>query len=74
MKLIKISAMWCPSCLIMNSRINKYLIDKNVEVIDYDYAFNDEVDVMTEYESYFRKLHTPIKRLIAKVGKKDEIK
>ena len=46
----------------------------DLEVIDYDYAFNDEVDVMTEYESYFRNLHTPIKRLIAKVGKKDEIK
>ena len=46
----------------------------DLEVIDYDYAFNDEVDVMTEYESYFRNLNTPIKRLIAKVGKKDEIK
>ena len=42
MKLIKISAMWCPSCLIMNSRINKYLIDKNVEVIDYDYDIDNE--------------------------------
>ena len=37
MKLIKISAMWCPSCLIMNSRFNEYLKDKNIEVIDYDY-------------------------------------
>ena len=46
----------------------------DLEVIDYDYAFNDEVDAMTEYESYFRNLNTPIKRLIAKVGKKDEIK
>ena len=42
MKLIKISAMWCPSCLIMNSRINKYLIDKNIEVIDYDYDIDNE--------------------------------
>ena len=42
MKLIKISAMWCPSCLIMNYRINKYLIDKNVEVIDYDYDIDNE--------------------------------
>lgn len=42
MKLIKISAMWCPSCLIMNSRINKYLVDKNVEVIDYDYDIDNE--------------------------------
>lgn len=42
MKLIKISAMWCSSCLIMNSRINKYLIDKNIEVIDYDYDIDNE--------------------------------
>ena len=26
----------------MNSRINKYLIDKNVEVIDYDYDIDNE--------------------------------
>lgn len=47
MELIKISAMWCPSCLIMNSRVNKILKDINVELIDYDYDLDN--DIVKEY-------------------------
>ena len=41
MKLVKISAMWCPACLIMRSRIAK--IDLNIEQVEYDYDLDDEV-------------------------------
>jgi len=44
------------------------------ELVDYDYQGNDNFDTMTEYEAYFRKEGTPIKRLIAKVGQQNEIK
>ena len=47
MELIKISAMWCSSCLIMNSRVNKILKDINVELIDYDYDLDN--DIVKEY-------------------------
>lgn len=47
MELIKISAMWCPSCLIMNSRVNKILEYINVELIDYDYDLDN--DIVKEY-------------------------
>ena len=45
-----------------------------LEVVNYDYDGKDENDVQTEYEKYFRDLHTPIKKLIAKVGDFDETK
>ena len=45
MKLIKISAIWCPSCLIME-KIWKELQEElpNIEYVSYDYDLDDEVD------------------------------
>ncbi len=37
MKLIKFSALWCPSCLIMNTRVNKIVNEYKLEYIEYDY-------------------------------------
>ena len=37
MKLIKFSALWCPSCLIMNGRVNKIVDEYNLEYVEYDY-------------------------------------
>lgn len=45
MKLIKISAIWCPSCLIMEKvwkNLEKELPE--IEFISYDYDLDDEVD------------------------------
>ena len=37
MKIIKIGAMWCPACIIMNKFWNKIKEEfKNIEFIDYD--------------------------------------
>ena len=43
-KLVVISAVWCPSCLVMSKYIKR--IDEeftDLEVIKLDYDFNDEV-------------------------------
>ena len=43
MKLIKISAMWCPGCLIINKTIKRIKENyPNLEIIDYDYDFDSE--------------------------------
>lgn len=46
MKLIKISAIWCPSCLIME-KIWQDLQEEfnNIEFISYDYDLDDEVEL-----------------------------
>lgn len=44
MKILKFSAIWCPSCIIMTNTINK-LVKKypNIEIINYDYDSEDEL-------------------------------
>ena len=43
MKIIKISAMWCPSCLILNKTMKKIKEEyENIEIIEYDYDFDSE--------------------------------
>ena len=41
MKIIKISAVWCSSCIIMKSRFNEIIKDKDIEVISLDYDIDD---------------------------------
>ena len=43
MKIIKFSALWCPSCLIMNSRINKISNTYKIPIIEYDYDIDEEM-------------------------------
>ena len=43
MKLLKFSAIWCPSCLIMNNVINKIKEEYKLEIINYDYDMDEEV-------------------------------
>ena len=40
--IIRISAMWCSSCIIMKSRFNEIIKNYDIEVIDYDYDFDSE--------------------------------
>lgn len=43
MKLIKITAVWCLSCILMNDRINNVLKDiNNVELTEFDYDDDEE--------------------------------
>ena len=41
MKIIKISAIWCSSCIIMKSKFNDIINDKDIEVISLDYDTDD---------------------------------
>lgn len=43
MKILKFSAIWCPACLIMNSRINKVIKEYNFEIVNYDYDVDEEL-------------------------------
>ena len=41
MKIVKISAIWCGACLVMNKVWNK-LKDKDIELIELDYDMDEE--------------------------------
>lgn len=43
MKIIKIGAMWCPACLIMNKRLKQVEATKHIEIINYDYDLDEDI-------------------------------
>ena len=45
MKVVKINAIWCSACLVMNNNWNKVLKEKDIETISLDY----DVDDIDEY-------------------------
>ena len=47
MKIIKIGAMWCPACLIMNKRLKEIEINYDIEIINYDYDLDE--DIVSKY-------------------------
>lgn len=42
MKIIKISALWCPACLITNKAIDKIKEEMHVEIENLDYDFDED--------------------------------
>lgn len=42
MKVVKINAIWCSACLVMNNIWNKVLKIKNIETINLDYDMDKE--------------------------------
>lgn len=44
MKLISISAMWCPACLIMRPRIQKVMENfPDIAITEYDYDMDEDI-------------------------------
>lgn len=43
MKIVKISALWCPSCLIMSDVIDEVVSEKDMELIKYDFDYDAEI-------------------------------
>lgn len=43
MKIVKIGALWCPACLIVNKSINKIKEIYNIEVEELDYDFDEDI-------------------------------
>lgn len=79
MKLIKVSAIWCPACLVMNNRLNKILKDYDIEVIEYDYDIDEEDVKKLEVGKLlpvliFIKEDKEVKRLIGEISEKELIK
>lgn len=75
MKVVKISAIWCPACLIMNNRINKLKDKYNLDIIEYDYDIDE--DKIEEYNVgktlpviIFIKDNVEVKRLIGEISEK----
>ena len=48
MKIIRISAVWCSSCLIMKSRLNEVANERNIEIEDLD--FDTDASLVDEYK------------------------
>ena len=48
MEVIRISAVWCSSCLVMKSRVNEVANELNIHIIDYDYDI--DVDMVDKYD------------------------
>jgi len=76
MKIIKFSAMWCPSCLIMNSRIEQIKNEYNLELIEYDYDIDsDKVDEYNVGEVLpviiFTDNNKEVKRIIGEISAKE---
>lgn len=42
MKIVKISSLGCPSCIIMNKIINSIKEEYNIDIEEYDYDFEAE--------------------------------
>ena len=74
MKIVKISAVWCSSCIIMKSRFNEIIKDKDIEVISLDYDI-DEIDMYNvgEILPVFIKLENnkEVDRLVGEHSKKE---
>ena len=47
MEVIRISAIWCSSCLVMKSRFNEVASELNIKIIDYDYDI--DTDMVDKY-------------------------
>lgn len=48
MEVIRISAVWCSSCLVMKSRVNEVASELNVKITDYDYDIDS--DMVDKYD------------------------
>ena len=47
MEVIRISAVWCSSCLVMKSRVNEVAGELNIKITDYDYDI--DTDMVDKY-------------------------
>lgn len=78
MRVIKITAIWCSACLVMN-KVWKHVMDKyNIDVLELDYDMNEEE--VKEYHPgnvlpvfIFEKDQKEMKRIIGEMTEKELI-
>ena len=79
MKMIKISAVWCGGCLVMNKIFNDIKKEKTIEIIEYDYDM--DFDEIEKYQVgnilpvfiFMDKNNNEYKRVIGEVKKQELI-
>lgn len=74
MKIVKIGAIWCSSCIIMKSRFNDVIKNKNILVEELDYDLDDiEEYNVTDILPVFIKMDNDkeISRLVGEHSKKE---
>ncbi len=73
--MIRISAMWCMSCLIMLSRLDDLQTTYNLEFEDYDYDFDDitqfDVGDTLPVVLLMDKNNSICEKIVGEVSKKD---
>lgn len=74
MKIIKIDAVWCMSCLIMKSRLNDVIKNSDIDILSLDYDTDDidkynVGDVLPVYIKY--KNDKEVERLIGEHSKNE---
>ena len=79
MKVVKINAIWCSGCLVMNKIWKKILKSKNIETINLDYDMDEaEVkkynvgDVLPVF--IFYKDDKEVKRIVGETSEKELLK
>ena len=79
MKVVKINAIWCSGCLVMNKIWKNILKSKNIETINLDYDMDeDEVkkynvgDILPVF--IFYKDDKEVKRIVGETSEKELLK
>lgn len=78
MKIVKISAIWCSSCIIMNNTLEELTTEYELNIIELDYDYDEEAK---SYEPgtklpvliIFNNENQEIKRIIGEKSKKELI-
>lgn len=70
MKLIRISAIWCPACIIMRPKIEEIIKKYNFESIELDYDIDDVLKYNVDILPVFI-LEDNNKELVRIIGEKD---
>ena len=79
MKMIKISAVWCGGCLVMNKIFNDIKKEKTIEIIEYDYDMDFgeiekyQVGNILPVFIFMDKNNNEYKRVIGEVKKQELI-
>lgn len=79
MRAVMISAIWCPSCIIMRSRYQELFKHLNIDVLEYD--FDEDTEIVSQYQIgsvlpvvIFEENHQELLRINGEKSKKELIK
>ena len=71
MEVIRISAVWCSSCLVMKSRVNEVAGELNIKITDYDYDIDSDMIDKYDVSDILPVIIKGDKRLVGEHTKKE---